>query len=920
MGDIQVTHEIVVELSKFHNIDLFQRGYYQLRLSLRQPPKLLTIVECEQWKGPSGAQDTKAGLFSAFVTGDSKTAISRTFEVYYKHEEISINDVFIFKFHLLLDSSKINEQNPKTIVLDVDLFFADCNRSPSTPKSLRQVSNQLLNIHLTPMKSFHHHRNIIFDYFNLGAVSLTVHSCMVAIRQPWLGPLKALHPLLSSRSSSKQHLHSALFGKSAASLPSDMQVSEKQHSIAANAHKRLCLQLLKTYANLLQYFHHAMTFLPDYAQMRVSQPDINSKLDVLSNEYDNLWTVEEMFSRMGDDLYLLSTELSMLWMQFLEQFIKEGFLVAHLKEEHHRLRLEHLAEAFFVEDHDWEEFCTPFDLTTTQYTSIANLVKGSSYYQMMPALKLECISIDGDSNSMPIIFEDRFIAGKTLTEADGIQHLSVEESMFDDFIDLAVSVDENSKTDGVFKTAASSSAAEAKDVKLAWSSTEDQKSDSLVSNSAPVFEPEIISHRGETTFCVVGSKDDVRQPARPTASQPLSSKDDIFENKYAVSNRTRGQPSNHDEQQHHSALVKSSSCVDTQPTAAAESMKERRTGSNKGKAYKLVMRSPNGGSLRDYGMSRKEMTRFEKAKQLLKAKLNLPADLYSDVFNPSTTKPYFTERILSSPDRCHLVICVHGLDGNSGDLRLVRCYLELALPRANFDFLMSEVNQEDTFLDIDQLTEKLACEILQHIEMNHLDPYKISFVGHSLGNVIIRNAVVHAKLLPFRGRLHTFLSLSGPHLGMLYQTSSLVSTGLWLMQKWKKSGSLPQLALNDCSDLRDTFMYRLSLTNGFQYFKNVLLVSSVQDHYVPFHSSRIEMSKQAMKDTSETGRVYKEMVDNILLPLKIQNEVNVIRYSVNHVISSSANSLIGRAAHIAMLDSELFIEKLIRISACEYFR
>ena len=34
------------------------------------------------------------------------------------------------------------------------------------------------------------------------------------------------------------------------------------------------------------------------------------------------------------------------------------------------------------------------------------------------------------------------------------------------------------------------------------------------------------------------------------------------------------------------------------------------------------------------------------------------------------------------------------------------------------------------------------------------------------------------------------------------------------MQKWKKSGSLPQLALNDSSDLRDTFMYRLSLTNG----------------------------------------------------------------------------------------------------------
>ena len=34
------------------------------------------------------------------------------------------------------------------------------------------------------------------------------------------------------------------------------------------------------------------------------------------------------------------------------------------------------------------------------------------------------------------------------------------------------------------------------------------------------------------------------------------------------------------------------------------------------------------------------------------------------------------------------------------------------------------------------------------------------------------------------------------------------------MQKWKKTGALPQLALNDNSDLRETFMYRLSLTNG----------------------------------------------------------------------------------------------------------
>ena len=37
---------------------------------------------------------------------------------------------------------------------------------------------------------------------------------------------------------------------------------------------------------------------------------------------------------------------------------------------------------------------------------------------------------------------------------------------------------------------------------------------------------------------------------------------------------------------------------------------------------------------------------------------------------------------------------------------------------------------------------------------------------------------------------------------------------MWLMQKWKKNGSLVQLALNDSSNPRETFMYHLSLTNG----------------------------------------------------------------------------------------------------------
>ena len=116
-------------------------------------------------------------------------------------------------------------------------------------------------------------------------------------------------------------------------------------------------------------------------------------------------------------------------------------------------------------------------------------------------------------------------------------------------------------------------------------------------------------------------------------------------------------------------------------------------------------------------------------------------------------------------EKVHLIVCVHGLEGNSGDLRLVRTYLELALPGARMDFLMSEQNQ--TFDDLETITKHLIKEINQHISSYGLKPNRISFIGHSLGNLIIRSTVSHDDFKPHRDKLYTYLSLSGPHLGTL---------------------------------------------------------------------------------------------------------------------------------------------------------
>uniref|UniRef100_A0A669EVQ5 Family with sequence similarity 135 member A n=1 Tax=Oreochromis niloticus TaxID=8128 RepID=A0A669EVQ5_ORENI len=314
-----------------------------------------------------------------------------------------------------------------------------------------------------------------------------------------------------------------------------------------------------------------------------------------------------------------------------------------------------------------------------------------------------------------------------------------------------------------------------------------------------------------------------------------------------------------------------------------------------------------------------QMKAFIKAKEEMK-QLKLPGFLYSEVPELASTVPYFSmEEDESCEEGIHLIVCVHGLDGNSADLRLVKTYLELGLPGARIDFLMSERNQNDTFADFESMTDRLLDEIVQYIQIYNLTVSKISFVGHSLGNLIVRSVLTRPRFKCYLNKLHTFLSLSGPHLGTLYNSSALVNTGLWFMQKWKKSGSLLQLTCRDHSDPRQTFLYKLSKKSGLQFFKNVVLVGSLQDRYVPYHSARIEMCKTALKD-KQTGPVYAEMIENLLLPVLQNKDCNLVRYDVIHALPNTANSLIGRAAHIAVLDSEIFLEKFFLVAGLKFFQ
>jgi len=158
--------------------------------------------------------------------------------------------------------------------------------------------------------------------------------------------------------------------------------------------------------------------------------------------------------------------------------------------------------------------------------------------------------------------------------------------------------------------------------------------------------------------------------------------------------------------------------------------------------------------------------------------------------------------------------------------------------------LMAKSNVTRTDDDIMESGKRLATEVKQFIQTacSEIQIGKLSFIGFSMGGVIIRAALPY--LAEYSDKFFTFLTLSSPHMGYLQSNSSVISTGIWLMKKSRKSTALSQLSMTDSDNLEDCCLYRLSLLPGLDWFKQIILCGSYQDKYAPLPSARIQIDPQ----------------------------------------------------------------------------
>ena len=405
MSELQATLEFSVELHKFYNVDLFQRGFYQIRCNLKSSPKVPAKVEV------SLPRTKKSDLIfpPSIING---VAVSKTFQILYRNEEVSLDDVIQYRVHIILDSAKIEETlRNADFSLDVELWFSEDGLGMEQHSSIQNVSRRQLQISFVPSRGLHYHLPVLFDYFHLCCVSLSLHGSLVSLHQPYLPSPRSGNKRNKSRTASPSlsTLESVLFGQ--AQLGVKYGTSRTRLAIGCRIYQEVCTLLLQSLESLQLCLQHLSGLIPDLQRPNVRIVDCRKRMKKLIEVAQGLETEEDFLLKANSDISQLCAENILLWNKFLDAFTLREVIRRHLAQVSHSHRIRRFAEGFFTMTNPRKSALCCLDAKHQHYMLVTEAVRKSAYFTSLPDLTVSCKELDGTHETLPIIFEDIYSDG-----------------------------------------------------------------------------------------------------------------------------------------------------------------------------------------------------------------------------------------------------------------------------------------------------------------------------------------------------------------------------------------------------------------------------------------------------------------------------------------------------------------------------
>lgn len=950
MDSLQATFEIAVDLGHTFDLDLCHRGSYFISVEFEDSQVTRSNIEVHLLNAGN-----KKNHYPAAVS--KHVAYSSIFQRIARHQDAALDNSFLFRCHRLIDSENIVDSlNSMTFLLNVKLYFyAGFDLSDVKRESFDVESERVLQLNIDPVQGLHGYTMLLFDYSFMAAVEMTVHACIVGLHQPLLQTLIVCQ---NSKPNEKDKvtLETILFP-----ISPNLTSLSSQLSHAIDIHNSIINILYAIYVYLKSYLIVLSEKLPEKCKNSHEYSTALMKICNMEETIKQAKTKEEMLDQANMNLASACSYVLALWSYILDIVCLNRNIMNDLAFLSHKQRIQRFQSFFFTTDNPRSLFD---EQRSGFYNSIANEIRSSNYCSSLSPLLVEAQENDGTFPLLPIVFEDQYLSDCNVIPVFKEKSNGITRSNHK----MPISSHANSLYDSAHNSSSAHNGTTAIQDSGFRSFSQDIFTNTLEEpDELPTFQS-LLSAPGTPTHCLNGNFSGPGYKSQSTESMQENKQQ---KSKFKSSNGTLVNGSNAK-----NVSVQSNSIIysdNFQSKVAIEnSEKKGKTSSSENGRDLMTFEAflnedwdLTSEDCFDYqddlthtcnschylnevqnvtpsiptasGLWKKLEFKHVAAKNKLLEELQFPGHLYSDLYLTIPITPYITSKAVSvsesKPDS-HLIVLVHGLDGTESDMRIVRSYLLLGIQgilrsrgkwnisRMPYKFLMSSANASDTTEDMRILSKRLEEEILDYISSNYhssSEPKRISFIGHSLGGVLLRSAMASDSMKHLRSRFHTFLSFASPHLGTIFNNSSLVNTGLWLMQKLRRSTCLRQLSCKEDSNFRNTFIYKLSEKPALEFLKNILLVASAEDKYVPYHSARIEMCKAALKDKT-LGSFYNEMINNLLSPVHDSPKINLLRYHVVHSLPSfTADSYIGRSAHIAPLESCVFLEQFLLVTALQYF-